>query len=50
MLPPRRPKGSDAALREARRFLLSRGEVPADALVGAVVARSWARSWPTPGP
>jgi transcriptional regulator of acetoin/glycerol metabolism len=44
MLPPRRPKGSDAALREARRFLLSRGEVPADALVGAVVARSWARS------
>jgi transcriptional regulator of acetoin/glycerol metabolism len=44
MLPPRRPFGTDAALREARRFLISRGEVPSDALVGAVVARSWARS------
>jgi transcriptional regulator of acetoin/glycerol metabolism len=44
MLPPQRPKDFDAALREARRFLLARGEVPSDALVGAVVARSWARS------
>ncbi len=38
------PKGPAAALRRARNQLLECGEVPAENLVGPVVARSWGRS------
>jgi transcriptional regulator of acetoin/glycerol metabolism len=44
MLPNTVAKGPGAALREARKRLLEHGELPDDAPVDAVVARSWGRS------
>jgi transcriptional regulator of acetoin/glycerol metabolism len=37
-------KGRSAALRQARNHLLEQGEIPSDARIGPVVARSWGRS------
>jgi len=44
MLPNTQTKGPAAALRHARSRLLELGELPADAPVDAIVARSWGRS------